>query len=378
MVDDEAKALKYFARALGNRFPVHSATSAAQALEILEARADEIGVIVTDQRMPESSGVDLLRVVRDQYPRTVRILTTAFTDQETLVGAINSGAVFSFVSKPWDPEELVRVLNRALQEYENRLRDDLVRGNLLEDWKTRLMEERAHEVGSIALKLGHYVNNALTPVAIMLDLMLEQPAKRPGAFSLPDLKRVRDRLHDISLTLRDLNDLSRPIAARDTRELNLSRLFRSALKRTQAVCEAKAITVEYVLPPAMPPVRGIPEQIEKLFRFMVAEEAVSLPANSLVKIRFSVQKEDGEALGVNIEFEDFVPPPPRFSGEAMLLPFTLRGGDPKEFGLFLSSCYFIARNHGGSLTARVKESGGLLYSIFLPVADARNTPGRSA
>lgn len=374
MVDDEAKALKYFARAFADRFPVFAATSAAEALEILTAQGDDIGVIVSDQRMPESSGVELLRQVRDRYPHTVRVLTTAYTDQETLVGAINSGAVFSFVSKPWDPDELVRVLGHALQHHEDQLRDELVRESRLEDWKAKLLEERAHEVGHLALKLGHYVNNALSPVAIMLELMLERPSYRSPAYAPPNLRRIRDNLMRVSDTLRELHQFSQPIRERDTTMLDPGKLFRAALRESRALLEAKSVTVEMVLPAVLPPVRGVREQIEKLFRFLISEEAVSLPAGSCVQVRFTAK----EAGGVMVEFEDFVPLPPRFSVERMLHPFNLRGPDPKDLGLFLSSCYFIARNHGGALRTRVKETGGVVYSLFLPADGNRNKPGRGA
>lgn len=86
LVDDEVKALKYFAKALGGRFSVLSASSAREALEIMEQR--EIGVIVTDQRMPESSGVELLGVVRDRFPHTARILTTAYSDRSSRKGFV--------------------------------------------------------------------------------------------------------------------------------------------------------------------------------------------------------------------------------------------------------------------------------------------------
>lgn len=378
LVDDEAKALKYFARAFGDRFPVFSATSAAEALQVLTERGDEIGVVVSDQRMPESSGVELLRQVRDRYPNTVRVLTTAYSDQETLVGAINSGAVYSFVSKPWEPEELVRVLGQALKRHEDQLKDELVRESRLEEWKTTLREERAHEVGHLALKLGHYVNNALSPVAIMLDLMLERPGRREPAYQPPQLRRIRDNLMRVSHTLMELNQLSQPVWQRDTTMLDLGKLFRVAMRESRALLEAKSVTVEKSLPRVLPKVRGVHEQIEKLFRFMISEEAVSLPAGSRVAVRFTVAETDGEPVGVTVEFEDFVPLPPRFSVEEILHPFNLRGPDPKDLGLFLCSCYFIARNHGGSLKTRVKGTGGVVYSLFLPTEGKQNKPGRAA
>jgi hypothetical protein len=113
-------------------------------------------------------------------------------------------------------------------------------------------------------------------------------------------------------------------------------------------------------------VPGVASQMEKLFRFMIAEEVVSLPSDSLVRIRFSVTEGDGEVLGVNVEFEDDVAVSPKVSAENLLHPFNLRGSNPREFGIFLISCYFIVRHHGGSMSARIKPEGGVTYSFLLP------------
>lgn len=363
LVDDEVKTLKYFLRALGSRFRVFSAASASEALHIMERR--EIGVIVTDQRMPESSGVELLSVVRDRYPQTARVLTTAYSDLDTLVGAINSGAVFSFVSKPWEMKELEDVLVKALDHHETLVRDELLREGRLEDLKMRFLEDRAYDVGLIAAKMGHYVHNALCPVTYLMEQLLDHNADH-GMLSTEFLRNVQAHVLEVSQTLKELERISSPLRRQTIKTLDLETLLDSALRKTVALRERKQMRVETVIAPGIPRVRGAEGQIEKLFRFMLAEEVVSLPADSLVKIRFSVHEVDGEILGVNVEFEDFVAVGPRLSEESLLHPFNLRGSNPREFGIFLISCYFIVRHHGGSMSARIKGERGVTYSFLLP------------
>lgn len=369
LVDDEVKALKYFAKALGSRFSVLSASSAREALEIMEQR--EIGVIVTDQRMPESTGVDLLGVVRDRFPHTARILTTAYSDLDTLVGAINSGAVFSFVSKPWEMSELEGVLYRALEHHEYLVRDDLLREGRLQDLKTRLLEDRAYDVGLIAAKLGHYVHNALCPVSFLMEQLLDHNSDH-GFLSTEFLRNIQAHVQEVSQTLKELEQISAPVRKETTRDVDLGELLDKALVKTEILRERKEMRVEKIVPQDLPHVRGVVSQIEKLFRFMLAEEVVSLPAGSLVKIRLSPHQGDGEVLGVNVEFEDFVAVGPRMSEESLLHPFNLRGTNPREFGIFLISCYFIARHHGGSMSARIKSERGVSYSFFLPAVPSES------
>lgn len=364
LVDDEVKTLKYFLRALGSRFQVYSASSASEALQIMEGR--EIGVIVTDQRMPESSGVELLSVVRDRYPQTARVLTTAYSDLDTLVGAINSGAVFSFVSKPWEMRELEDVLAKALDHHESLVRDELLREGRLNDLKMRFLEDRAYDVGLIAAKMGHYVHNALCPVTFLMEQLLDHNNDH-GFLSTEFLRNVQAHVQEVSQTLKELEQISAPVRKQAVEPLNLERLLDSALKKTEVLRERKQMRVEKSIPDDIPPVQGSEAQIEKLFRFMLAEEVVSLPADSLVKIRFSAHEVDREILGVNVEFEDFVAVGPRISEESLLHPFNLRGTNPREFGIFLISCYFIVRHHGGSMSARIKGERGVTYSFMLPV-----------
>lgn len=112
-VDDEEKSLKYFRLAFASKFEVFTATSAAEGLEILARESARIGIVVSDQRMPGTLGAEFLRVVRERYPRTVRILTTAFSDLQDAIAAVNLGYIYQYVVKPWDLTELGHVLQRA-------------------------------------------------------------------------------------------------------------------------------------------------------------------------------------------------------------------------------------------------------------------------
>jgi CheY-like chemotaxis protein len=117
VVDDEPDNLDLLYRTFRRDFSVLRAESGLAALEML-ATEGEVAVIISDQRMPEMKGTEFLSRTVPQFPDTMRIILTGFTDVEDLVEAINSGQVYKYITKPWDPNELKLVVQRAAETYE--------------------------------------------------------------------------------------------------------------------------------------------------------------------------------------------------------------------------------------------------------------------
>jgi len=117
VVDDEPDNLDLLYRTFRRDFQVLKAESGVHALEVL-GQEGEVAVIISDQRMPEMKGTEFLSRTVPQFPDTMRIILTGFTDVEDLVEAINSGQVYKYITKPWDPNELKAVVQRAAETYE--------------------------------------------------------------------------------------------------------------------------------------------------------------------------------------------------------------------------------------------------------------------
>lgn len=113
-VDDEATAVKYFQRAIGDLAPVVTASSVEDGKRLLDQHAASIRVLVSDQRMPGAYGNELLFYARDHYPNIVRILTTAYSEIEHTVEAVNQGQIHRYVQKPWEITALRMELKQAL------------------------------------------------------------------------------------------------------------------------------------------------------------------------------------------------------------------------------------------------------------------------
>ncbi len=115
-VDDEEKILKSLKRGLLDEpYNTLFATSGKEAIEIL--KREEVHIIVTDMRMPEMSGLELLRIVKQDYPQIVRMVLSGYTQVTTLLTAINQGEIFKFITKPWQLEEEFKPAIREAVEY---------------------------------------------------------------------------------------------------------------------------------------------------------------------------------------------------------------------------------------------------------------------
>lgn len=127
-IDDEANSLKYFSLAFSDDFTVFTASSGEEGLKILDAEADKICIVVSDQKMEGMTGVEVLSSVREKYPNIVRILVTAYTDLDSAIQAVNLGHIYQYITKPWEIEYLSMILQRAADYYRViRERNDLLR-----------------------------------------------------------------------------------------------------------------------------------------------------------------------------------------------------------------------------------------------------------
>ncbi len=114
LLDDEENVLRALVRLLRrDGYNIETASNARQAFEILAAQP--VQVIISDQRMPDISGTEFLSRVKDLYPDTVRLILSGYSDFDSLTEAVNRGAVYRFVAKPWDDEELRRMVRDAFR-----------------------------------------------------------------------------------------------------------------------------------------------------------------------------------------------------------------------------------------------------------------------
>lgn len=144
LVDDEENVIRSLRRLFRQEpFTVLTANSGAEGLQILEQQP--VSVILSDQRMPGMIGSEFLKIVKERYPHTIRIVMSGYTELESITSAINDGAVFKFLLKPWEDEKLLAHIRDAFSYHDLKSNNELLAQELqkansrLED---RVREER--------------------------------------------------------------------------------------------------------------------------------------------------------------------------------------------------------------------------------------------
>ncbi len=162
IVDDERAILETMEYTFEGEYDVLTAVSAPEALRILDAKAP-IAAVITDQRMPEMTGVEFLARVCERHPNTTRIILTGYADGDAMVRAINEGHVYAYVAKPWEPDHLKQLVYRAVELHRLRMQNE----GLLEDVQqaNRFLEATIDEipVGALVVDAAGVVRAANRP-----------------------------------------------------------------------------------------------------------------------------------------------------------------------------------------------------------------------
>jgi len=116
LIDDELANLQKLQRTFMDRYVVHLAQSGEEALDILGRGT--IDAVITDQKMPNMTGIEFLEASQREYPNLVRIVLTGYTEVDDLIAAINTGKVHKYITKPWEPEDVRMAVQEALEKME--------------------------------------------------------------------------------------------------------------------------------------------------------------------------------------------------------------------------------------------------------------------
>lgn len=209
-VDDDEENLVVCEAHCGRDFDVLTCSNAEQALQLLAEH--EVGVIVADQRMPGTTGVELLERVRIEYPDTVRLLITAYADLNAAVGAINRGQVRRYIRKPWEAEDLKAELHSSMELYEM--------SGKLRAMSARLREtERVYSLGIIAASVAHELRNPVSWVYgnlrhIRMELAKVQQSLDEAGTAEPvaeKFQEIEDALNDAQVGIDRIMEIVRGI-----------------------------------------------------------------------------------------------------------------------------------------------------------------------
>jgi len=177
VVDDEEAILETMAFTFEDDYDVLTASSASKGLELLERNAP-VAAVVSDQRMPEMTGVEFLSKVFEHHPATARIILTGFADMDATIGAINDGHVYAYVTKPWEPDQLKQVIRSAVEHNRLTLENERLLGELRQAnvFLEAVMDNL--DLGAVAIDASGIVREANRPAREFLGLDQEPRGRK--------------------------------------------------------------------------------------------------------------------------------------------------------------------------------------------------------
>jgi two-component system probable response regulator PhcQ len=344
-----------------------TAPSAAEAFRLFELHKDDIGILIADQRMPSMTGVELLEKVRLQRPKMIRMLATAYSDLDAAIAAVNTGAIYKYISKPWDIQELEITLMRAMEFFIIQGERDALLREKISALHQLMMTDRLISLGLLASGLSHHLRNALVAVRVFLDLAQQknidmERANNPD-YWLALYKTAQLQMRKITGVLDSLGSIPMTPPAKFDDYLKLSELASEIVKskETHQGWENRAVQVQASA--AERPIYVDKKMFCRLFNLLFENLGAVIAKESAFHV---VVTEDSQSGEVKLDFWADGLRLPKESLRHVFDPFYVQDTNPKDAGINLLICYFIVYHHGGQFIATVDGTDITRYTITLP------------
>lgn len=372
-VDDEPRSLKCFRKILSQDFDIFTACSATEAIEVLESHGSDIGILVTDQRMPKTTGVDLIRHTRSEWPHIVPLLVTAYVDIDAAVAAINEGRVFKYIRKPWDRDQLRAKLLEASEEYTRiQLNAKLAEVN-------RELEKTSQTREDFIRTLSHEVRTPINISVNLADCLLDTPLSEAQRKHISTVKEVNDQLSNLLDNSLDYSKWSDGKLKLLKTDFQLDSVLRSLSRFFDFQIEKKEIDFSLSISPHISnELRGDPDRLLQVLVNLVGNAIKFTPKDGSVsvqvdlvdnmetktKLRFSVKD-----TGVGISPSGI---------KKLFKPHSQAQNSVKGAGLGLCISKKLIELMGGKIEVRSKLGEGTEFwfdSVFesrIPNSEGRN------
>lgn len=381
VVDDEPDLVQSVKDLLRFEFRVLGATRASEGFKILER--EDVQVVMSDQRMPEMTGVEFLSSLRDRQPDTVRLLFTAYSDLQAVTDAINQGSVFRYITKPFEPDDLKAVLRQAVDYYNlqadrKRLMQELEEKNEQLEQANRELRQ-ANELKRSFIKVASH--ELRTPLTIVVGLAeLAASSGRAGCATGEPLQGWLDQIHRASLRLRDRVDqivtflqaenFSQTFSPRPT---DFAELIQSAADEIRNFTTRRRQRLVVDAPPDLGTVSVDSEKIHDSVVQLLVNAVKFTPDEGTITLRARRSAEEA-----TIAIEDTGQGIPEECKPRLFEPF-FTGFDVSHhcsgtfeynrrgFGLGLSVAKAFVEMHGGRIDVDSAAGQGATFTLRLPV-----------
>lgn len=384
-VDDEEQSLKYFTESFEDIAPIYTANSAAKGLEIFHKHQGEIGIVLSDKKMPGVSGIEFLEKIRKLDDQPLRILVTAYSDLNLAVEALNEGLLYSYLTKPWDPADLEVRLKRTLDRFWiTRERDKLLRERAVA-FQEMLMAEKAASIGILSNGLNHHMRNSLMVIQSFFDMIPMQLQEelngkpRDHFFWTEYYEKVEGQIGRMTSILSNLSegtggkDLQNPVLhTRD--DIDLTELIENAARKSLGSEPTINFSVRSI--DDVPVITADFEQVSQMAFNILSETAFNAGPDGTIEVKLSsTQMESSGAAAVRIQFIDDGTPVPEMERARLFDPFLVRSDRPGELGANLAGSYLTVFQHGGKIQAAGIEDDRNMIEVILPLSPVAPSGG---
>jgi len=372
VVDDEPASVRAVRRALAEENRVLTAGSGPEGLRLLAA--EQVALIVADHRMPEMTGTEFMAESAARCPDTIRILLTGYTDVDTVIGAINAGHVYYYLTKPWEPRELKLVVRRGFERFDaeaarQRLTRELeqacdrIRREV--EQKTRLLTMASHELGTPL----HVLLNALDLLATIELPPRARPWLRAAQRNADWLGRG---LAQMTAAARSRSDGIRLRPA----TLRLADLWASLYRELRAHLGERRLDLVAEVNDDLPAIEADRFWLRHALAGLVSNAIRFTPDGGRVIVSARLDAA-GKQIAITVRDTGIGIPPAQLA--EIFEPFSAAGGDPfqhasgslafgaRGLGLGLSIAQAIVALHGGSIVAESQPQQGSCFTLLLPM-----------
>jgi len=372
IVDDERANLTVLRSFLEAGYTVHEAQSGPEALKI--AKDNELDVVITDQRMPEMTGVELLENLREFKPDVAGIVLTGFTDPPALISAINRARVFRFLKKPWQPDDILEAVRQASEHvYQARAIQKLVTllakrtkeldASLQEVRSTQrqlLHMERLGTMGRLATGVIHDLRNLMVSLGY-IEGVLQQ--KQIASDVMESVQVGMQGVDNLIKTLEALHQFARGGRLHlEKARIEASQVVQDAIAISRMDLNFRMHKVEVNVAEGLPQVVGDRQKLTQVLVNLVRNALQATAQWRCISIEASANDR-----GVIFAVEDEGPGVPPELRDSLFKPFVSSKGEG-GMGMGLYMAKLIVDSHQGEIAVLDRPQGGARFEVRLAAA----------
>jgi signal transduction histidine kinase len=357
LVDDELDNLENLIFAFELEYDLATASSAAEALDILNR--EDVAVVISDQRMPEVCGTELLSMIKESHPKIVRMLITAYSDIEAAVEAINQGNVYRYIPKDLPMREIEAIIKQAIEYYQ--MQEDVEVAT-----QCLIKSEKLITIAEMASGIVHEVGNSIGGISFCIDRLIQHWQTR--GFGDPDiddlLTKTKGYVKRLTEIIGRLRDFAKP---GHVEKVDIYEVVETSIEIAKDGFKRPLINIEIIkeMDEGIPKVEGNCVYFEEIFLNLIHNASQAMQG---MKGKIIIRGRSNNNW-IYIAVQDTGPGIPRENLKKVFRAFYTTKEDGMGMGLYIIDN--IVRTFGGRLELESELDRGSTFTVVLPIMGSK-------